>query len=204
ARLERFADAFPDAGDWQNRLRDWWLKHPRSATIPGWDFISTCEIDGKRGLVLIEAAADQSELNNAGMPVTKRKSKEAQLRSDENDEHIRGALEFASSALNSLMPGTTLSADDRYELSSRVAHAWWLANNGIPVVLMYLGFLHDQRAEASDETFTSQADWLTGFENYCRGILPDGFTGRWVDCGLASFYVLANALETARPKTRAS
>ena len=38
-------------------------------------------------------------------------------------------------------PGFALSAKSRYQLSNRFAFAWKLADLGVPVVLVYLGFL---------------------------------------------------------------
>ena len=41
----------------RNRLRDWWLAVERGANTPNWDLASTCRVEGKRGLLLVEAKA---------------------------------------------------------------------------------------------------------------------------------------------------
>src|SRR4051812_48675898 len=68
--LEKFcARSCPDLFD-AGQLRNWWL--PEQAKIPQgatWDLISMCTIDGRRGLLLVEAKAHESELNRGGKAV---------------------------------------------------------------------------------------------------------------------------------------
>src|SRR5947199_10071835 len=50
----------------RTRLLHWWLAvagAQRTAT-PNWDIASTCTIDGRRGLLLVEAKAHDAELRN--------------------------------------------------------------------------------------------------------------------------------------------
>ena len=56
------ADIFLDSVTGQS-LVNWWLAIPRGASVPNWDIASTCTIEGKSGLLLIEAKAHDEELN---------------------------------------------------------------------------------------------------------------------------------------------
>jgi hypothetical protein len=38
-------------------LVKWWLAVPEGARVPHWDIASTCTVEGKSGLLLIEAKA---------------------------------------------------------------------------------------------------------------------------------------------------
>ena len=46
----------------RKNLINWWLAVPKGANLPNWDIASTCTIEGKRGLLLIEAKAHSQEL----------------------------------------------------------------------------------------------------------------------------------------------
>ena len=39
------------------QLENWWLAHPKGANTPNWDIALGCEIEGKPGLILVEAGA---------------------------------------------------------------------------------------------------------------------------------------------------
>ncbi len=43
-------------------LRKWWLVHERGANTPNWDIAAGCEIEGKTGVILVEAKANVPEL----------------------------------------------------------------------------------------------------------------------------------------------
>ena len=76
-------------------LKDWWLSVPRGANPPNWDIASTCTIGRKRGLLLIEAKAHETELSEAG------KAEPDTLNSNKNHQHIGNAIEQANAGLNS-------------------------------------------------------------------------------------------------------
>lgn len=44
-------------------LTGWWLAVRERANTPNWDIVSTCQIDGRQGLVLVEAKAHRGELS---------------------------------------------------------------------------------------------------------------------------------------------
>jgi hypothetical protein len=127
-------------------VTEWWLTVPEGANTPNWDIASTATIDGIDGLILVEAKAHVAELKDDG---------KAQGGNEKNHEQIGRAIGAASKALNEVRSGWALSRDSRYQLANRFAWSWKLASLGVPVVLVYLGFLNadgmrDQGAPLSD------------------------------------------------------
>jgi hypothetical protein len=139
-------------------LKNWWLG--KRARTPVWDFICNAEINGTPGLILIEAKAHKNELEN-----TKDKSK-AQ-KGSLNRCKIKSALK----KINELYC-YKLSADDHFQLSNRIAWSIKLASLGIPVVLIYLGFLNTKEMTISkDDSLLSNAkEWETLVTKYSKDI----------------------------------
>jgi len=122
-------------------LVNWWLAVPKGARVPNWDIASTCTIEGKPGLLLIEAKAHDEELNyeKAGKKRARKETK-GQIR---NREQICGRMLEASADLTaSTQIDWALSLEHHYQMSNRFAWMWKLNELGIPVVLVYLGFLN--------------------------------------------------------------
>jgi len=113
-------------------LASWWLAIRGNANTPNWDIVSTARISGELGLLLVEGKAHAGEFRNDRCGATNL----------ENFRQICGALADATAGWNALQPGFALSADQYFQLSNRFAFAWKLASMRIPVVLVYLGFLH--------------------------------------------------------------
>ena len=143
------ADIFLDSATGQS-LINWWLAVPRGARVPNWDIASTCTIEGKPGLLLIEAKAHDEELNyeEAGKK-RERNETDGQIR---NREQIRNRMLEASAGFASATQlAWALSIEHHYQMSNRFAWAWKLTELGMPVVLVYLGFLN--AIEMSDRGF---------------------------------------------------
>lgn len=119
----------------QDILWDWWLKEGNKGTrTPNWDIITTCKIDGKRGLLLVEAKAHHAEIKDS--------ANKKEINAD-NRAKIEGALDKASDELSAITKlSFKLERGDYYQLSNRFAWSWKLAEQGIPVVLVYLGFIN--------------------------------------------------------------
>jgi hypothetical protein len=67
AELDK-ADFLPPVD--QQSLTHWWLAERRSnSQTPNWDIASTCTIDGRQGLVLVEAKAHGTEFTDGGKPL---------------------------------------------------------------------------------------------------------------------------------------
>jgi hypothetical protein len=178
ARLDAAGSILLSDPRWASDLRSWWLAHDRGANTPNWDLIVTSKIEGVPGLVLVEAKAHEGELCRAGKILRK----EASHASVDNHRQIGTAIAEASAALNGAVPGVRLSHDTHYQLANRVAHSWKLASLGMPVILMYLGFLRD--AEIG-RPLLNHGHWKSLMTAHVTGVLPDGFMDCWIPCGKA-------------------
>ena len=117
----------------RSRLIDWWLAVRKdSARIPNWDIVANCRFGNRPGLTLVEAKAHPAELGE----------KDSSKASSDNRRQIERALLQAQKGLNQVLPGWALDAKAHYQISNRFAWAWKVASMGVPVVLVYLGFLN--------------------------------------------------------------
>ena len=148
--------------DIRRQLQDWWLAAAKgTARTPNWDIASTCTVDGTPGVLLVEAKAHANELG-------KRDKCGA---SEPNRSSIEAAIDLANGRLCSLTPEDwRLSSRHHYQLSNRFAWSWKLASLGVPVVLIYLGFL-DAR-EMPPPHFHSIDTWRSALFDYCEGTVP--------------------------------
>ena len=163
ARLDR--DAGFLAPELRQQLRDWWLAVPKGANTPNWDLAATCRIEGRKGMLLVEAKAHVNELSDAG------KSKPARENSRRNHERIGSAIEEARTGLALVSGGSWgISRDRCYQLSNRFAWSWKLAMMGVPVVLVYLGFLNAEDMARDGAPFRSEDHWAAAVGNHAQGI----------------------------------
>ena len=157
-------------------VQQWWLAVSRNANTPNWDIVSTCVIDGQPGLILVEAKAHVAELNNAG------KSAPKSPNGLKNLERTTQAMSEANEELNDLLPGFSLTVESHYQLCNRFAWSWKIASLGVPVVLVYLGFLNaDDMAERGQTTFHSASKWDQAVRDYGGGIVPDEVWTKMLD-----------------------
>lgn len=157
----------------QQALGLWWLPPDRQeARTPNFDLASTCTIDGIPGLLLVEAKAHDQEL-----------TKEAAGRSLKDDasagrkashETIGVAIEQARQGLSETtsLPWA-ISRDTHYQMCNRFAWAWKLANLGIPVVLVYLGFLRASEMSDRGAPFADHTEWGMLVRAHSAGLFPD-------------------------------
>jgi hypothetical protein len=75
--------------------------------------------------------------------------------------------------LNEALTGWNLSQDSHYQLANRFAWSWKLASMGIPVVLVYLGFLSASEVNDLGMTFADSADWSRVILEHSRNIVPE-------------------------------
>ncbi len=157
----------------QQQLKKWWLAVPKNPRTPSWDIASTCRINGKEGLLLIEAKAHAKELSP--------KSDKCGSTNSDNRTSIRHAIAEASAGLHTATEGPwDISRDHHCQISNRFAWAWKLASLGVPVVLLYLGFV-EARDMVGKELFHSCNDWETVVKDYCEGVVDNTCWGRWLD-----------------------
>jgi hypothetical protein len=152
-------------------LTTWWLAVPRKATTPNWDIACRCWIGGTRGLLLIEAKAHQQELQKeeAG------KALKSPVRANGRRNHVRigACIEEASIALASETRQLWgLAREHHYQMSNRFAWAWKLAELGVPVVLVYLGFLGCEDMAEDCTLIRSDAEWQTVVRKHSATIAP--------------------------------
>jgi hypothetical protein len=138
-------------------VTDWWLAVPEKANTPNWDLVCTCTVEGRRGLVIVEAKAHAGELKPNDC---------CGARDEDNRQRIKDAVGDASKALGE---GWRLSVDSHYQLSNRFAWAWKVASLGVPVVLVYLGFLN---ANEMGQPFASHEGWERCLLAYADGTVP--------------------------------
>lgn len=161
----------------QDKLKDWWLVVSRRARTPNWDIASTCVVEGNQGILLVEAKAHADELNS-------RKSRPTSENSHKNHERIGQAINEAACALGRAT-GTpwNISRDSHYQLSNRFAWSWKLASLGIPVVLVYLGFLNasDMTKDRPRPIFQCEDDWKSALKDYGEGVIDQTCWGKRLD-----------------------
>lgn len=153
--------------DNRQAVREWWLRRPRGARLPNWDIASTCTIEGMRGLLLVEAKAHDKELSRAG------KSQPTTSNGQLNHDQIAQAIAEANSGLSTVMTGWALSRDSHYQLGNRFAWAWKLGKLGVPVVLVYLGFLNATEMSDRGQPFDTSKAWHHCIWTHARGIVPE-------------------------------
>jgi hypothetical protein len=199
ARLETFgADALPSSNAWPS-LRAWWLTNERGANTPNWDIALSCEVEGRPGLVLVEAKANVPELGVAG----KRLDDEASDASRDNHDRIGVAIEEVCAELRRISRTTCISRDSHYQLSNRVAFAWKLASLGLPTILVYLGFCGDDGIADAGEPFKDAAHWSEVFAAYAHPIVPKELFERRLDCGAAPVWLQVRSrqvTEASKPR----
>ena len=162
----------------QKQLRDWWLAVPKRANTPNWDIASSCHINDERGLILVEAKAHETELADPD------DCKSTNLK---NIRQIGRAISEANLHLQESCLAQletkhcwNLSAWGHYQLSNRFAWSWKLASLGVPVVLVYLGFLN---ADEMPDPFHDPSEWESVLRNYAEGTVNSGVWGERLHIG---------------------
>ena len=188
ARLDRDVGFLPSSA--RQALSHWWLKVPRGANTPNWDLVSTCTIEGSDGLVLVEAKAHANELSVAG------KSTPRSENGWKNHQRIGSAIEQAKAGFRRDAGGSwALARDSHYQLSNRFAWSWKLTSLGVPVVLVYLGFLNAEEMATDGMPFRSEGDWKRAIKDHARGVVDDTCWGRRLLLNGKPFRALIRVIE---------
>lgn len=160
-------------------LINWWLAVPGRARIPNWDIASTCRIEGKRGLLLVEAKAHDEELNleKAGKKQGKSESKNSLRNRGQISECVRQANQALS--VDTQMPWS-LSIEHNYQMSNRFTWAWKLTELGMPVILVYLGFLRVAEMKDRGIPFNDEVVWTGLVTSHSSPLFPSKtWNQRW-------------------------
>ncbi len=183
----------------REQVSKWWLKVRPRANTPNWDIASTCDIQGRDGLMLVEAKAHWRELSCAG------KLNPRTANGWENHERIGAAIQEANVPLNEILSGWGLSRDSHYQLSNRFAWAWKLASLGVPVILVYLGFLNADEMSDRGRPFHSADDWEGAVRTHSAGVVPDNVWGdSLLDVGGTPLRALIRSEQIALPPRESS
>ncbi len=177
----------------QYKLHNWCLAAHRGARTPTWDIASTCKIMGKQGLLLFEAKAHENELSISGKKTPRQG---ASTNSQRSHEKISQAIAEANAGLENLTGNSwNLSRDTHYQLSNRFAWSWKLASLGVPVVLVYLGFLNAKDMAKDGELFESKVDWERVLKNHSKGLVDNSCWGKVIDSNGAPFIPLIRVID---------
>jgi len=187
AQLDKVEDAFLEIPI-REQLAGWWLATPGRET-PNWDLVCTCSLAGKKGLVLLEGKAHSKELQDKDVCGAK----------EPNRLQIAAALAAASDSLNKHWSGFNLSLERHYQLANRLAWSWKLASLGIPIVLIYLGFLGDEGMRDVGEPLRDHTHWNNLMRVYMQGVAPEAALERQIKCGDAEFWFLIRSLPVPPP-----
>lgn len=170
AELDK-ADRLLDASQ-RETLAAWWLPADRQgARTPNFDVASTCTINGQRGLLLIEAKAHDQELTKeaAGRQLPLGASEERRA----SHPTIGTAIESARAGLVAATGLTWgISRDTHYQISNRFAWSWKLADLGVPVVLVYLGFLRATEMSDKGTPLTDASAWADLVVDHSKSVVP--------------------------------
>jgi hypothetical protein len=167
--------------DQREALIAWWLAVRERANTPNWDIVSTCQVDCRQGLVIIEAKAHRGELHRDGKD----------RGNAENDKCISSAVAAANDALGGSATGWRLCTDTHYQLCNRFAWAWKVASLGVPVVLVYLGFLDSD--EMGDGAFRTPDAWRSCLLAHADGVVPLGAWEQRLPAGNSWFVPIIRA-----------
>jgi hypothetical protein len=178
------------------QLGEWWLPADnQGARTPNFDIASTCMIDGVPGLLLVEAKAHEGELTKeaAGRKLTVNDSAERK----ESHATIGAAIESARLGLEmATRLKWQISRDSHYQMSNRFAWSWKLTELGIPVVLVYLGFLNAaDMSKPGEVPLADAAAWEALVKSHSAPLFPgEVWDRRWAVHGVP-FIPLIRSLE---------
>ena len=69
---------------------------------------------------------------------------------------------------------------------------------GIPVAMIYLGFIGDTAISCADDCFHDADQWTRAFHDHTVKHFPATMYGREINCGAASFWLLLRDLQVLR------
>ena len=166
-------------------LTNWWLAKPPGATKPTWDIASTAMIGERKGIILVEAKAHNAELSDSGKTPG----------NEENEVSIRAAMRQANVELGGEQAGWNLTADSHYQLCNRFAWSWKIASLGVPVILVYLGFLDAMEMTDRGKPFHSATEWLDVIKSHAERIVLNDAWDRPIDINGTKMRAIIQAVD---------
>ena len=176
-QLDKAANLLPKQD--RDELRRWWLAVSRSsARTPHWDIACTCTLNGRRGLLLVEAKAHTEGL----------KIEDHVMARGLNRERIAQCIGEANVSLaNQTELHWTLSHEHRYQMANRFVWSWRLTQLGYPVILVYLGFL---KTEEMQTPLNDHAEWESLVKSYSHPLFPTEVWHRPLVVGMGDAWLL--------------
>lgn len=176
-------------------LKRWWLAvETRNRRTPCWDIASTCTIGARPGILLVEAKAHHNELT--------KESAGKVLRTDASEDSLRNhsSIHAAIQGANIALTGCTglhwaLSRDWNYQMSNRFSWAWKLAELGVPVVLVYLGFLNANEMSDQGAPIVDSAEWRLLVTRHGKQLFPESVWDQRWSCSGNELVPLIRAVE---------
>lgn len=160
------------------RLAEWWLPPNRhDAQTPNFDIASTCTINAKRGLLLVEAKAHDRELidERSGKKLLPTASDASRASHVTIGDAIANAREDLG---RSTGHPWHISRDARYQMSNRFAWAWKLTELDVSVVLIYLGFLSADEMADRGQPLEGHVEWDALVKTESASLFPAEVWGR--------------------------
>jgi len=159
-------------------------------------------IEGKAGLLLIEAKAHTEELKHAeaGRKIETQNKKEREA----SHKTIGTAIESACTGLqNATRLGWKISRNSHYQMSNRFAWSWKLTERGIPVILIYLGFLKAEEMEkGSSKSFADHSAWEQVVRSHSAALFPDEVWNRnWTVNGQSFIPLIKSMYQPLHPES---
>ncbi len=183
-------------------LAAWWLPAGRKrARTPNFDVASTCMVEGQPGLLLIEAKAHDNELRHEA--IGRSLPQDASDERRESHPIIGAAIEAARIGLTAATARQWgISRDSHYQLSNRFAWSWKLAELGVPVVLIYLGFLHAEEMSDKGRPFSDGKEWTDLVLDHAMNRVPADIWGRkWSVAGVPFVPLIRTVSQPLEPAT---
>ena len=155
------------------QIRNWWFAIFRGGlqTGPSFDIASTCVIEGRPGIILVEAKAHDKELKKeeGEKPIQKAASEGEKT----NHKRIGEAIQAANAPFRTSTGfNWALSRDSRYQMSNRFASACKLTELGYPVILVYLGFLKATEMADQGTPIETAAQWDAAVKAHSQTLFP--------------------------------
>ena len=85
--------------------------------------------------------------------------------------------------------------DSHYQLSNRCAWGWKLADLGIPVVLVYLGFLYAAEMAKKGAPFAQAGEWESVLKEHSASVVPESVWNRERQVSGVPFVPLISAFD---------
>lgn len=169
--LEEYTMALPFPGH-APLDKKWWLCHKTGLNKrPTWDLLCHITVRDRPGLLLVETKAHVREM----LEQDKKTAPGAGSKSMQNDRQIKQRIVETNDKLNALGIGSFyLSTKDHYQLANRLSYLAKLASDGVPTVLLYLGWL--KSPSWPRDFFRDDAHWHDVVTNHMNEVVPSVFS----------------------------